>query len=207
MARTRRMTEGNVFSLSITRGVTPSPSHNTSTHWGGPQSLVQFPFPKGVPQSQAGGYPISAWWVYLRTGLPPSRTGLGYPPCPGLGCPPPHPPSGRLCLDRLRCGRYASCGFPQEDCPSNNDQINVHSSLYFGLFNFFEGWLNGQGYFTVQLMSRTNCIFTIFAMVVTSLWRNTLSFFLIKKKKKKNLQNIRTINSINKIVRIFILCQ
>ena len=103
-------------------GGTPSPSHNTST---GPMSFLggvnpsdwsQVPS-RGVPQSQAGypsprggtpvlGYPQSQ----DRMGTPlPNQDRMGYPPPPPL-------PRDRLCLDLLRCGRYASCGFPQEDC-------------------------------------------------------------------------------------------
>ena len=79
---------------------------------------------KGVPQSQMGleyptpgwGYPtpVLAWGnlklEYPQPGqnwVPPARTGLDTPQArTGLGY---HPE------DWLPCGRYASCGFPQED--------------------------------------------------------------------------------------------
>ena len=50
----------------------------------------------------------------LRWGCPPARAGWGNP-WPGQDGVPP-PPRNRICLDKLCCGRYASCGFPQEDC-------------------------------------------------------------------------------------------
>ena len=85
-----------------------------------PQWLIPDPF-WGVPQSQAGATtgcctpPGSS-----QDGVSPVRSGWGTPsqvnfPQPGQDGVPP-PPQSRLCLDGLCLGRYASYGFPHEDC-------------------------------------------------------------------------------------------
>ena len=64
--------------------------------------LVPCPF-QGVPQSQMGG------GTPVQDGYPLARSGWGTPQ-DRMG-----KPLASLRLDRLCCGRYASCGFPQED--------------------------------------------------------------------------------------------
>ena len=64
-----------------------------SVHTGG-----GYPSPRFFPRSLIPG----AFW-----GVP--HTWSGATQCQDWGTPPPPP------QDRLRCGRYASCGFPQED--------------------------------------------------------------------------------------------
>ena len=89
------------------RGVTPSPSHITSTGpmslLGVPKWLVAGPFPDpldqgwGTPppsQLKMGGTP---WWGY-----PLPRPGMGYPP-------PPRPGIGQQMEYLIHRGRYASC--------------------------------------------------------------------------------------------------
>ena len=114
------------------RGVTPSPSHNTST------SPMSFPgvTPVTGPSSLGGGggTPVPGGrggYFSPRWGATPvpggmeyssPRWGGGLPQSPvgdgssqnRMGHPAPSP--DRLCLDRLRCERYAFCSFPQEDC-------------------------------------------------------------------------------------------
>ena len=125
-------------------GSTPSPSQSTPTgpmSFLGAQCLVPGPFAGKVPQSQmGGGTPVLAkrWEVpksqvgVSQDGVPlPARTGWGTPTRLGWGTPnqdrmgypqpgqdgvTPPPPPNRVCLDRLCCGRYTSCGFPQENC-------------------------------------------------------------------------------------------
>ena len=112
---------------------TPSPSHNTSTGvmllqpWQGWDT--PHPGETRVPPSRRDGYSPQ---IQERMGyLPPIcvrtswRTPLSKTGQDGVPPPPPgwdrerwgaHPtPQYRLCLDRLRRGRYASCSFPQED--------------------------------------------------------------------------------------------
>ena len=90
--------EGNVFSLFTTGRGREYPTPR--------------PFPCLCSQVLSVGYlstgvvPGQHWVPLARTGVPPSKErctpwiGLGYSLSP---------------LDRLRCGRYASCGFLQED--------------------------------------------------------------------------------------------
>ena len=98
------MMGGDVFSLFTTvggGGLTPSPSHNTSTA-SGPMCLMR-------------GCPSHRWVGHASPGLgyPPARSGCGNPPGQvRMGNPPP---KERLCLDRLCPGWYASCGFSQVD--------------------------------------------------------------------------------------------
>ena len=127
-------------------GGNPSPSHNTTTGSMSLSvvphlhpiilPLVPCPFQMGrTPQSQVGNIPVPGRVVHQsQVEVPPSQDRTGYPlPRTGLGYPPPqpdrmgtlplsrtelgYPPSGKTgSLDRLRCGQYASCSFPQEDC-------------------------------------------------------------------------------------------
>ena len=85
----------------------------------------------GVPSSQdrmryiptrtgwGTSLPTRTGWGTLQPGqdaVPPSQDRMRYLPArTGWGYPPP-PPQNRLGLDWLRCGRYSSCGFSQEDC-------------------------------------------------------------------------------------------
>ena len=85
--RIRRMGEGNIFSLF------------DSPHPGG------YPSPGFLPRSLVSG----SFWGYPSPGFFPGFLGIpdltGVLPC--QDCPP--------LLDRLHCGWYASCGFPQGD--------------------------------------------------------------------------------------------
>ena len=85
-------------------------------NWGGG---CNHPSTQGVPPSWWGGWGTSTWltgggvlpsgWQGyhpsgLDRGTPPGQDWMGYT----------HPSNGWQ-LNRLYCGRYASCGFPQED--------------------------------------------------------------------------------------------
>ena len=79
--------------------------------------LVPCPFWGGTPVTgpRSGwgeGYPIMGYPPGQRWVTP--QAGMGYPPA-RVRVPTPPPSRDRLCLDRLCRGRYASCGFPQED--------------------------------------------------------------------------------------------
>ena len=65
-----------------------------------PVRVEGYPSPsQGVPQFQPGGYPILSRLGYTT---PRPQLGLGYPPAGPA-------------TNRIRCGRYASCVFTQED--------------------------------------------------------------------------------------------
>ena len=85
----------------------------------------------GYPQPELRYPPGQDWGTFWpgqdgvptwpgQDGVPPARTGV-FSPQPGQdGVPYPQartglPPQDRLCLDRLCCGQYASCGFLQEE--------------------------------------------------------------------------------------------
>ena len=104
--------EGNVFSLFTTGGGGGVLQSQIFSLVSGPRSFPGgYPSPgQGVPPGQ--GCPASQDWdtppgqdwdawdtTPAKTGLPPGQPGLGYP------------------RDRLCCGWYALCGFPQEDFP------------------------------------------------------------------------------------------
>ena len=133
--------EGNVFSLSHHPGWgggTPTPKYfqplvscpfQRCTPVPGPMSIPgEYPDPgRGYPSPRWGGYSTprgipqdrdSPWSGSLSqdlgTPLPLTNKGLGYlSPSQDYSTPTPW---DRLCLDRLCCGQYASCRFPQEDC-------------------------------------------------------------------------------------------
>ena len=120
------MTGGYVFTLSTTRGGTPSPSHNTST---GP---VSFPGCTPSPSHDTSTGPMSflggTQWLTPGSFLDviQVQVRMGYPPWLGRGTPSWPGRNGipsdwdgvllpdRLCLDRLCHRRYASRGFTQE---------------------------------------------------------------------------------------------
>ena len=94
----------------------PISSHNTSTS---SMSFWGRGYPSEWSQVRMGEYPgvtpTPSW-----DGVPPGQVRMGGTsrwgtPVLGWGTVPPPPPQDRLCLDRLCFGRYASCGFPQED--------------------------------------------------------------------------------------------
>ena len=98
----------DLWSQVFSRGITQSQVLVQGPIWGYPSANRR----EGYPSPSQRGTPVRAWmgvgYPPTRKGLartelgysPPVRTGLGYPAAP---------------RDRLRCGRYASCGFPQED--------------------------------------------------------------------------------------------
>ena len=101
------MAEGNVFTLSTTvnggDGGTPSPYHNTSNHWS---------------HVLSGGRPylhpiivtlVPGPFLWVTRG---AQDGMGYSQPARTGWSTPWE---RLCLDRLCCRWYISCGFTQED--------------------------------------------------------------------------------------------
>ena len=96
-----------VYSISI-----PQYFHRSQV----PSGEVSQPCQDGVPppnRTRLDGIPP----VWDRTdGVPPiqDRTGWGTPSETGQDGVP-STPGDRLCLDWLRHGQYASCGFPQED--------------------------------------------------------------------------------------------
>ena len=103
-ARIRRMGEGNIFNLFVS----PHPGGYPNPRFF-PRCLVPGPSQK-VPQSQ-----ILSQVFGLRSqdrGTPHQDWST---PWPGLWSPP----------GRLRCGRYASCGFPQGDFLVFNNFTNV----------------------------------------------------------------------------------
>ena len=139
-ARIRRMEQGNVFSL-FTPGVggtpvrfpLPSPvpcpflGAKGTQSWPGGYPSLWFHVPSWggtpilageVPQSWLGGGVPQSW----PRGLPQDRgtpKGRGSPSqdrgTPGQDWAPPPPARTGVPPNRLRCGRYASCGFTQED--------------------------------------------------------------------------------------------
>ena len=90
-ARIRRMGESNIFSLFLS----PHPGGGIQAPGSFPGVWFQVLSSRGIPD-RARGTPRQGY-LHPRLGYPLARTGL----------PPPQ--------DRLCCGRYASCGFPQED--------------------------------------------------------------------------------------------
>ena len=123
--RIRRMMRGNVFSLlSVHRGL-PHPQPIILLH---PIKLPLVPCPfQGVPHPLIfplvpcpfwRDTPLLARGYYMtkvppgQDGVPPSKDRMKYP-LARSGVPPS--PQNGLCLDRLYCGGYASCGFLHEN--------------------------------------------------------------------------------------------
>ena len=76
---------------------------------------------RGYPSLGQRGTPVPGGGGYHRTG-PPSGQDWGTPPLARTGILPPARtgvPPLPFPQDRLHSGRYASCGFPQEDCLVN----------------------------------------------------------------------------------------
>ena len=83
---------------------------------GGTPVRLPVPSPDSGPRSFPGSYPVSSAMSLRGAGYPSLLIRTGVPllasqdwgtfPTQDSGTPPPN---------RLHCGRYASCGFPQED--------------------------------------------------------------------------------------------
>ena len=126
-ARILSMTGSYVFCLFTLGGKTPFPPHSTSTD---PMSWSRW----GTTPSQ------------VRMG-PPARSGWGTP-WPGQDGVLPVPRDS-VCLDRLCRWRYASCGFPQEDCLVVTKFLNDAKRLAHRCNQLLYAWEVGRLAFTM----------------------------------------------------------